>query len=117
MNWKPPRRFYFGFFFFAATIPLAIVPFAANPAPRASEPQSASTATTQLGPKEMLEEKAKVLMAEKRYDAAIQSYQDLLKIDPKNAPAMNMIGIAYLDLSNYDEAKRYFLRSEKADKK
>jgi tetratricopeptide (TPR) repeat protein len=28
-----------------------------------------------------------------------------------------MIGIAYLDLSNYDQAKRYFARSTRADKK
>ena len=46
-------------------------------------------------------------MAEKRFDAAIQSYQDLLKGEPKNAVFMNMIGIAYLDLSNYDQAKKY----------
>jgi len=90
---------------------------AADPAPQPSQAQSASVTTTQLGPKEMLEEKAKVQMAEKRYEAAIQFYEDLLKIDPKNAPAMNMIGIAYLDLSNYDEAKKYFARSVKTDKK
>ncbi len=30
---------------------------------------------------------------------------------------MNMIGIAYLDLSNYDQAKRYFTRASKTDKK
>ena len=70
-----------------------------------------------LGPKEMQEERAKVQMAEKRYEAAIQSYQDLLKADPKNAIFMNMIGIAYLDLSNYDQAKKYFARASKADKK
>jgi len=28
-----------------------------------------------------------------------------------------MIGIAYLDLSNYDQAKRYFQRASRADKK
>lgn len=65
----------------------------------------------------MEEERAKVQMAEKRYDAAIQTYQGLLKADPKNAVFLNMVGIAYLDLSNYGQAKRYFARSAKADKK
>jgi tetratricopeptide (TPR) repeat protein len=70
-----------------------------------------------LSPEAMQEERAKIQMAEKRYEAAIQSYQDLLKADPKNATFMNMIGIAYLDLSNYNQAKRYFIRASKADKK
>ena len=70
-----------------------------------------------LSPKEMQEERARVQMAEKRYDAAIQTYLDLLKDDPKNAVYMNMIGIAYLDLSNFNMAKKYFLRASKADKK
>jgi tetratricopeptide (TPR) repeat protein len=65
----------------------------------------------------MQEERAKIQIAEKRYEAAIQSYQDLLKTEPKNAVFMNMIGIAYLDLSNYNQARRYFLRASKADKK
>ena len=65
----------------------------------------------------MQEERAKVQIAEKRYEAAIQTYQDLLKADPKNAVYLNMVGIAYLDLSNYDQAKKYFMRASKADKK
>jgi tetratricopeptide (TPR) repeat protein len=62
-------------------------------------------------------ERAKVQMAEKRFDAAIQTYQDLLKADPKNASYMNMMGIASLDLGKYELAKKYFLRASKADKK
>jgi tetratricopeptide (TPR) repeat protein len=62
-------------------------------------------------------ERAKVQMAEKRYEVAIESYQDLLKTEPKNAVYMNMIGIAYLDVGNYEQAKRYFTRASKADKK
>lgn len=56
-------------------------------------------------------------MAEKRYDAAIQTYLDLSKADPKNASYPNMIGIAYLDLGNDTQAKRYFIRATKVDKK
>jgi tetratricopeptide (TPR) repeat protein len=101
MKWKLPFRIFLGLFLIAATSHLC----AQQPAP------------APLGPKEMQEERAKVQMAEKRYDAAIQSYQDLLRADPKNAVFMNMIGIAYLSVSNYDQAKKYFARSSKADKK
>jgi tetratricopeptide (TPR) repeat protein len=101
MTWKPPYLILLGLFLSAATPPLG-----------AQQPVPAS-----LSPQQMHEERAKVQMAEKRYEAAIQSYQDLLKADPKNAIFMNMIGIAYLDLSNYDQAKKYFARAVKADKK
>ena len=76
------------------------------PTRRLGAQQAAPAALT---PKQMQEERAKVQMAEKRYDAAIQSYLDLLKTDPKNAIYMNMIGIAYLDLSNYEQAKKYLV--------
>jgi tetratricopeptide (TPR) repeat protein len=69
-----------------------------------------------VSPQLALDERARVQMAEKRYDAAIQTYQELLKGDPKNATHMNMIGIAYLDLGNYNQAKKYFIRATKADK-
>ena len=101
MQWNPPRRILPGFFLFLAVSTLC--------AQQASSPA--------LGPKDLQEERAKVQMAEKRYDAAIQTYQELLKNDPKNAVFMNMIGIAYLSLGNYDQAKRFFSRAAKADKK
>jgi tetratricopeptide (TPR) repeat protein len=117
MNSKPPRRLFLVLIPIPVILSLAIASHAANPPRALRQQQTASSAPTQLGPKEMLEEKAKVQMAEKRYEAAIQDYEDLLKLDPKNAPAMNMIGIAYLDLSNFDQAKKYFARSAKTDKK
>jgi tetratricopeptide (TPR) repeat protein len=101
MRWKPRFWIFPGLFLFAAAVNLG----AQQPAPAA------------LTPKQMQEERAKVQMAEKRYEAAIDTYQDLLKADPKNAVFMNMIGIAYLDLNNYDQAKKFFARSSKADKK
>lgn len=79
--------------------------------------QAPASTPSGLSPQEMQEQRARVQMAEKRYDAAIQSYQDLLKADPKNAMFMNMIGIAYLDLGNYDQAKKNFARAAKTDKK
>ncbi len=101
MKFKPPKWIFLGIILFCAGL-------------RAGAQDSAAPPYT---PKELAVERAKVQMAEKRYDAAIQAYQDLLKAEPKNAIYMNMIGIAYLDLGNYDQAKRYFARSVKADKK
>ena len=83
----------------------------------AAKPLPSQQTSLAVGPAQMQEERAKVQMAEKHYEAAIQLYQDLLKSDPKNAAFMNMIGIAYLHLSNYDQARKYFARGSKADPK
>ncbi len=96
---------------------LGLLLFLAVPRVAANAPQQNSTTAPALSPRDIQVEKAKILMAEKRYEACIEAYQDLLKSEPKNAVFMNMIGIAYLDLSNYDQAKKYFQRAEKADKK
>lgn len=101
MRWKPPRAVFLSVLLCAMAFCL-----------RAQQ----STPSTSLTPKQMQEERAKVQMAEKHYEAAIQAYMDLLKADPKNAVYMNMIGIGYLDLSNYDQAKKYFARATRADK-
>lgn len=118
MNRKPPSHWIFlGLFVFFAPPHLA----AQQPHPAlaadTSQAQPGNAAPAGLRPKEMQEERARVQMAEKRFDAAIQTYQDLLKSDPKNAGFMNMIGIAYLDLGKYDLAKKYFARASKTDKK
>ena len=80
-------------------------------------PQANVSTPRALSPKEMAIERAKILMVEKKYEAGIQAYQDLLKADPNNAEFMNMIGIMYLNLSNFSQAKKYLERSAKADKK
>ncbi len=79
--------------------------------------QGGNAPTTALSPQELLVQRAQVQMAEKRYERAIQTYQELAKEEPKNAVYLNMIGIAYLDLGNYNQAKKYFIRATKADKK
>jgi tetratricopeptide (TPR) repeat protein len=117
MNRKPPSWIFLSLFAFAATPHLAAQQAAPDQPAKTVQSQPINVGPAPLSPKEMQEERAKVQMAEKRYDAAIQSYLDLLKTDPKNAVFMNMIGIAYLDLSNYDQAKKYFARASKADKK
>jgi tetratricopeptide (TPR) repeat protein len=120
MNRQPP--FYFfgilaGLLVFMAPLSLAARQSSSEQPAQSSQWQSAGATASNLSPKEMQEERARIQMAEKRYDAAIQGYLDLLKSDPKNAGFMNMIGIAYLNLANYDQAKKYFLRAAKADKK
>lgn len=94
---------------------LALV-FAAQSA-AARQPQQNSGASPALSPRDMQEERAKLFMAEKRYEDAIDAYHELLKSEPKNALLLNMVGIAYLDLSNFEQAQKYFQRSIKADKK
>jgi tetratricopeptide (TPR) repeat protein len=117
MKRKPPYLFFLGLFLFAVTPFLAAQQAAPDQPPKPSPSQTVDAGPPPLSPKEMQEERARVQIAEKRYEAAIQTYQDLLKDDPKNALYMNMTGIAYLDLSNYNQAKKFFLRASKADKK
>jgi tetratricopeptide (TPR) repeat protein len=113
MRWIPPR--WILSFIFAANLHLAARQPVPVPSAQAAS-QTNATPSASPGPKNMQEERARIQMAEKRYDAAIQTYQDLLKADPKNAVFMNMIGIAYLDLGNFNQARRYFARATKADK-
>ena len=117
MKCKPPYRIFLSLFLFTAAPCLGGQQPAQGQAAQSSPSQTGSAAPAALSPKEMQEEKARVQIAEKRYEAAIQTYQDLLKSDPKNAIYLNMIGIAYLDLANFDQAKKYFIRASKADKK
>jgi len=117
MKWKPPYWIFSSVLAIAAAPSLAAQQPAAAQSAESTQSQPTSAAPAPLSPKEMQEERARIQIAEKRYDAAIQTYQDLLKADPKNAVYLNMIGIAYLDLSNYDQAKKYFNRASKADKK
>jgi tetratricopeptide (TPR) repeat protein len=117
MKPKPPYWMFLGIFLFAASPHLGAQQAAPDQPAKAVQSQPINVGPAPLGPREMQVERARVQMAEKRYEAAIQSYQDLLKADPKNAVYMNMIGIAYLDLSNYNQAKKYFIRASKTDNK
>lgn len=117
MKRKFLSRIFLSVFIFTTVNPLRAAQAPVLQAAQTSEPQTNSAAAPALSPKEMQEERAKVQMAEKRYDAAVQTYQELSKAEPKNALYLNMIGIAYLDLGNYDQAKKYFIRATKVDKK
>jgi tetratricopeptide (TPR) repeat protein len=85
-------------------------PDAAAPAQTNFIPRPAPTA------RDMAVDHAKAEMAEKRYEESIRDYQELLKSEPKNAVFMNMIGIAYLNLGNFSQARKFFERAVKADK-
>jgi len=89
---------------------------ASNPTAVVSPTQSGTEVRPALNARDVAIDRAKILMAEKRYDAGIHAYEDLLKSEPKNELFMNMIGIAYLNMSNYGQAKKYFERAVKADK-
>jgi tetratricopeptide (TPR) repeat protein len=117
MNTKLTRWMILGLLL-VPTAPRAAALQSANQPGQPQQSQISSDNTrSALSPRDMQVEKAKILMAEKRYQASIEAYQDLLKSEPKNAVFMNMIGIGYLDISNPDQAKKYFQRAEKADKK
>jgi tetratricopeptide (TPR) repeat protein len=90
----------------------------ASGAPPASSgsPQQAD-AQPALSPGDLKIERAKIFMATKRYEAAIKEYQELLRTEPRNAQYLNMVGICYLNLSDFGKARKYFQRSAKADKK
>jgi tetratricopeptide (TPR) repeat protein len=118
MNSKIRLRMILGMLLFAAAPRFAAQPpRSSDPSARQQSPQSNSGVRPPLSPREMQEERAKLFMAEKRYEDAIQAYEELLKSEPKSALYLNMVGIGYLDLSNFDQAKKYFQKSVKADKK
>jgi tetratricopeptide (TPR) repeat protein len=77
----------------------------------------ADTTQTPLSPKNLQEERAKIYMATKRYEQAIEAFRELSKAEPRNAQYPNMIGIAYLSLSQFGQARRYFTQALKADKR
>ena len=105
MNRKPPHWILMGLLLSSATLPCAAQQPTTGAPENSTKVMTVGPAPVTLTPKQMQEERAKVLMAEKRYEAAIDAYQDLLKVEPKNALFMNMIGIAYLDLGNFEQPR------------
>jgi tetratricopeptide (TPR) repeat protein len=84
--------------------------------PSQSSAPALESAERQRTPREMAELRADVMMARKEYADAITAYQQILRREPKNAVLLNKIGIAYSQLSQLDNAKRYYDRAIKADK-
>jgi tetratricopeptide (TPR) repeat protein len=98
-------------------LPAVALSLPAQTASNVASAQTGAQTNVEAIPVRGADERAKIFMATKRYDEAIREYNDLLKNDSKNAPYLNMVGIAYLNLGNPSQARKYFERSSKADKK
>lgn len=70
-----------------------------------------------MTPVQVEEMRAQIFMARKDYLQAVATYEQLLKDDPKNAPAMNQLGIAYLQLGDLNHAEHYYKKAVSTDKK
>jgi tetratricopeptide (TPR) repeat protein len=70
-----------------------------------------------LSPREAAEMRADILMARKEYSDAAGVYMQILVDEPKNAPLMNKVGVAYQQLGDLDRSERFYKRAMHADKK
>jgi tetratricopeptide (TPR) repeat protein len=68
-------------------------------------------------PREKDELQARIFMAKKQYSEAAQVYSKLSLENPKDATYMNYLGIAVLQQGKTDEARRYFDRATKLNKR
>jgi tetratricopeptide (TPR) repeat protein len=67
-------------------------------------------------PEQIAEMHAQIAMARKDYLQAAVLYQQILQDDPKNAAVLNQVGIAYLQLGDWDHAERFFKKAVRAHK-
>lgn len=88
-------------------------------APDSSADDSDSSTSTQapLTNRQRAEMRADILMAQKNYAAAANSYEALLRNEPKDAELFNKTGIAYQQLGNLKESERYYKKAVSANKK
>src|SRR3990172_6525173 len=95
--------------FFSAqqTDNVAPVPPTVTPAP--APPRRQTQAERDL-------ERASILMATKQYADAAKVYERLGKEDPRNPAYPNFAGIAHLQQTDLQGAKKFFERAVKADK-
>ncbi len=61
-------------------------------------------------------EKAKVKIALKQYDQAVNALLKAMQEDPKNPEIPNFLGVVFLQTGNFDAARSYFKRSIRMDK-
>lgn len=57
-----------------------------------------------------------VMMARKRYREGADFYQQAFKLNPRNAPLANKLGIAHFQVQEYDRASSWYERALKIDK-
>jgi tetratricopeptide (TPR) repeat protein len=106
---------------FAILLNFAVTPARAQeePNPRSDAPiinPSDAETPPPLTDLEKAEMSAQILMARKDYLEAVRAYRELLKDHPKNARMLNQLGIAYLELGDWDEAERSYKKAFSADK-
>lgn len=104
---------------FAIPLIFAVTPARAQEAPES--PNSApiinpAQAPSPLTARQKEEVRAQLLMLRKDYAGAVKAYDQLLKDDPKNAPMLNQLGIAYQELGNLSESERAYKKAAHADK-
>ena len=75
---------------------------------------AAEAATTPLAKEEL---HARILMATKQYSEAVQAYSQLAAENPHNSMYPNSAGIALMQLGKLSEARKFFLRATKTNKK
>jgi tetratricopeptide (TPR) repeat protein len=102
-------------FAFAQSAPPPVIP-PAVPQASVKPPQEMQPERPKRTPAEEAMLRGDLMMIRRQYSDAIRSYSDLVKKEPKNAQALNKIGIAYYNLNDLNMAKRYYERSIKADK-
>lgn len=90
------------------------VPPSTTAAPATTEPPADKV--TQLTPREAAELRADILMARKEFEGAIHAYDAILKTDPKNAPLLNKMGVAYQQITDLRHSEHYYKRAMQADK-
>jgi tetratricopeptide (TPR) repeat protein len=81
----------------------------------ASGPEAAERSSSSQGPKARgayaLHLKANELLGKGAFAEALESYQQLVNLDPRDAVARNGLGAALAQLARYDEAKTEFRRA------
>jgi tetratricopeptide (TPR) repeat protein len=77
---------------------------------------SQATAPAAMPPRDMLEMRGDIFMARKEFPSAVNTYSQLLAIEPKNAEIMNKIGVAYQQLGDLDRSGRFYKRAMHANK-
>jgi Tfp pilus assembly protein PilF len=77
----------------------------------------AASATSHQTQRQVMEMRAEILMARKDFAQAVLAYQDLLRLDPKNASLLNKEGIAYQAQGEVRLAERYYKKALKEDGK
>jgi len=101
-----------------ASLALAATPVVAQQSEAQQPPPPVQAAEESVRtPRENEEMRGDLMMVRKRFSEAIDIYKGILEEEPKNAVLHNKIGIAYHQLMDLNQARRYYQRSIKNDRK